>query len=132
MNFNTVNKYITLASLYCKFRQILFCCSVKLFFCSQGGVIYPSVGPFQESKYLSFCYQYACPYEVIPAQNIVTVLPNPLPSDNEKLPCISNPIPHPECLYLSSSVFFTNLTVPNKEFPGVKLLLCLNDHKFIS
>ena len=40
--------------------------------------------------------------------------PNPLPSDNERLPRASNPVPHPEYLYLSKPGFLVNLTAPNK------------------
>ena len=39
----------------------------------------------------------------------------PYPLATGKVSRLSNPIPHPEYLYLSISVFFTNLTVPNKE-----------------
>ena len=42
------------------------------------------------------------------ALNIITFLPNPLPLDNEKLPCESNPVPYPEYLYLSKSAFLVN------------------------
>ena len=45
----------------------------------------------------------------------MTFLPNPLAT--KKVPHLSNPIPYPEHLYLSA--FFTNLTVPNKEFSNV-------------
>ena len=38
-----------------------------------------------------------------------------LPSDNEKLRCVSNPIPHPKYLYLSKTVvFLVNLIAANK------------------
>ena len=57
-------------------------------------------------------------------------LPNPLPSDNEKLPCASKPIPYTEYLYLSKSTFLVNLTAPKKVVPNVKSTLCLNGHKF--
>ena len=42
-------------------------------------------------------------------------LPNAVPG-NEKLPCLSNPIPLPESPYLSISVISVNLTAPNKQF----------------
>ena len=38
-----------------------------------------------------------------------------------KLPPESNPIPYPECLYLSISAFFNNLTAPNRQFSKVIL-----------
>ena len=48
---------------------------------------------------------------------IITFLPNPS-LGNEKFPFTSNPVPNSEYLYLSISAFFTNLTVPSKEFPS--------------
>ena len=49
---------------------------------------------------------------------IITFLPNVIPG-NEKLPCLSNPIPYPEYLYLSISIFLINVTAPNKQFSNV-------------
>ena len=60
--------------------------------------------------------------------NIITFSSNPLPSDNEKLPCASNPILYPEYLYLSKSAIPVNLTTPNKEFSNVKSALSLDCH----
>ena len=60
------------------------------------------------------------------------LVPNPLPSDNKKLPCELNAIPYPDYLYSSKSAFLVNLTAPNKEFANIKLALCANGHKFIS
>lgn len=57
--------------------------------------------------------------ELISAPNIITFLPNPLLSDNEKLPRASNQIPYPGYSFFSKSVVFVvNLEVPNKEFPN--------------
>ena len=62
----------------------------------------------------------------------ILFLPNPLPSDNEKLSHVLNPVLYPECFYLSKLAFLVNLTAPNKEFSKVKSLPTVNDHKFIS
>ena len=70
-----------------------------------------------------------CPDELISATNVITFLPNPLPSVNEKLLRASNPIPYLKCLHLSKSTFLGNLTVPNKKLLNVKSALCLNGHK---
>ena len=51
-------------------------------------------------------------------KKIITFLPNPVP-ENEKLPCLSNPIPYPEYLYLSISAFLVKVTPPNKQFSNV-------------
>ena len=56
-----------------------------------------------------------CKEESISAPKIITFLPNPI-AVNPKVPYISNPIPYPECLYVSVSAFFTDLTAPNKDF----------------
>ena len=66
---------------------------------------YPCIGPFLLSTYRE---------EFIATPNIITFPPNPLA--NEKVPCLSNPIPYPEYLHLSKSAYFTNSTAPNKEF----------------
>ena len=72
-------------------------------------------------------------YSVFFIPNIITYLPNPLPSVNEKFSHAPNPMPYPECLYLSKSVaFLVNLTASNKEIAKVKSVLGLNGHKFIS
>ena len=70
-----------------------------------------------------------CPDELLSAMNIITFLANPLPSDNEKIPRVSHPLPYPEYLCLSKSAFLVNSATPNKEFSNVKLTLCLNGHK---
>ena len=46
---------------------------------------------------------------------IITLQPNP-PLGNEKVPFPSNPVPYPECLYLSIAAFLVNLIAPNKTF----------------
>ena len=46
---------------------------------------------------------------------VIQFLPNPLPT--EKVPLLSNPVPCPEYLYISTStVFLVKLTAPNKQF----------------
>ena len=45
---------------------------------------------------------------------MVTLQQNSL-LEKQEVPFLSNPIPYPEYLYLSISVFFVNLTVPNKQ-----------------
>ena len=57
----------------------------------------------------------ACTELVISAPKIIAVLPN-LPLGCEKRPIESNPIPYPEHLYLSISILFVNLAVPNRQF----------------
>ena len=51
------------------------------------------------------------------APKIVQFLPSPLRKLNS--PCLSNPIPYPEYLYLSISAFLVKLTGPNKKFSNV-------------
>ena len=55
--------------------------------------------------------------ELIPTPKIVTFLPVP-PLAREQNPCLDriHPIPYPEYLYLSISVFLSKLTAPNKQF----------------
>ena len=72
------------------------------------------------------------PYQELAYINIITFLPSPLPSENKKLPCASNPVPYAEYLYLSKPTFLINLAVPNKEFSNVTSALILHGHKFIS
>ena len=63
----------------------------------------------------------------------MSFLPEPLLSENEKLPLVSNPIPYPEYQHLSGSAFLVNLTAPNKEFPNLNLVVSTNNvHKFSS
>ena len=45
------------------------------------------------------------------------------PLGNTKVPFASNPIPYPEYLYLSMSVFLVSLTTPNRHFSKVGLKL---------
>ena len=56
--------------------------------------------------------------ELIYTPKIITFLPNPIPG-NEKLPCLSNPTPYLEYLYLSISAFLVKLTAPNKKSSSV-------------
>ena len=57
--------------------------------------------------------------EPMSTPKIITFLPNPVPG-NEKLPCLSNPIPYPEYPHLSISAFLVKLTAPNKQFSSVR------------
>ena len=66
-----------------------------------------------------------CTHELISVLNIITLLSNPLPSDNEKLPRVSNPTLYPEYLYLpKSAVFCVHLTTPKKKVSNVKSTPC--------
>ena len=47
--------------------------------------------------------------------NIITFLPDSLPSDNKKFLRELNPVPYPEYLYLSKPAFLVNLTAPKKK-----------------
>ena len=62
--------------------------------------------------------------ELISAPKIHTFLPVP-PLGCEKNPCLSNPIPYPEYLYLSIATFLVKLIVPNKQFSSAGQLLIL-------
>ena len=53
--------------------------------------------------------------ELISTPKAITFLPVP-PLGWEKDPCLLNPIPYPEYLYLLRSAFLVKLTVPNKHF----------------
>ena len=53
--------------------------------------------------------------ELMSTPKVITFLANPMPR-NEKLPCLSNPIPYPEYPYLSIPAFLVKLTAPNKQF----------------
>ena len=64
----------------------------------------------------------ACTELLIPAPKITTFWPNPQ-LGCEKVLLESNPIPYPEYLYLSISVFFVNLTATNRQFSKVTPLL---------
>ena len=52
--------------------------------------------------------------ELISNPKIILFLPNPV-TGNEKISCLSNPIPEPECTYLSISAFLVHLTTPSKQ-----------------
>ena len=69
--------------------------------------------------------------ELISTPKIITFLPNPTPGD-EKLSCLSNPIPYPEYLYLLISAFLVKLTALNKQFSSVGSLLVVLSFLFIS
>ena len=69
------------------------------------------VGPFPKNK-LSFFLLSIFVDELISTPKIITFLPNPVPG-NEKLICLSDPIPQPEYPYLSISAFLVNVTAPN-------------------
>ena len=58
-----------------------------------------------------------CTEELVSTAKIIQYLPNPLPSEN--VPFLSNPIPYPEYLYLTISLFLVKLTDPNKQFFNV-------------
>ena len=62
--------------------------------------------------------------ELISTPKVITFLPNPVP-ENEKLSCLSNPIPYPEYLHLSISAFLVKLTTPNKQSSSVRQSLML-------
>ena len=56
--------------------------------------------------------------ELMSTPKIVTFRPNPT-QGNEKLPCLSNPIPYPEYPYLFMPAFLVKATAPNKQFSSV-------------
>ena len=56
--------------------------------------------------------------ELISATQIIKFLPVP-PIRCEENPCLSNPIPYAEYLYLSIIIFFVKITAPNKQFSNV-------------
>ena len=51
--------------------------------------------------------------EMLSTPEIITFLLVPPPY--EKNPCLSNPIPYPEYLYLPKSTIFVKLTAPDKQ-----------------
>ena len=55
----------------------------------------PFVGPLLRIK-ISFFLLSACTKELLPTLNNIACLPNPLPSENEKVTGISNSIPNLE------------------------------------
>ena len=77
----------------------------------------PCVGPLPKIK-MSFFLLSIFVDEVMSIPKIATFLPNPVPG-NQKLPCLSNPIPYSKYLYLSISAFLVRLTAPNKQFSNV-------------
>ena len=95
-------------------------CSVKLIeyiFSALSVCSKPCDQPFPRTKIYFFLLSVFVD-ELIFTPKIMTFLPNAVPG-NEKLPCLSNPIPLPESPYLSISVISVNLTAPNKQFPSV-------------
>ena len=74
---------------------------------------------FEELKCLFLCYQYEQMNSSTPTPKIIVLLPK-LPVGCVKTPFPSNPIPYPEYLYLSTSVFLVILTASNKQFSKVK------------
>ena len=86
--------------------EILQLCSVKLIediFSGLSVCSNPCVGPLPKIKIYLFLFSIFVD-ELMSAPKIITYLPNPVPG-NEKRPCISNPIPCPEYLYLLISAF---------------------------
>ena len=57
--------------------------------------------------------------ELMSTQKIIMFSSNPVPG-NEKLLCLSNPIPYPEYPYLSMSAFLVKVTASNKQFCKVE------------
>ena len=76
----------------------------------------PCVGPLPRIR-ISFYLLPIYADELISAPNIITFLLNPLPLDNEKLPCTSNPMPYSEYLCLLKSAFLVN-SIQDGLFPG--------------
>ena len=72
---------------------------------------------YPKSKYL-FVLLPVFVDELMSSPKIITLLPNPVPG-NEKFPCLSNPTPRPEYLYLSIAAFLVRLTAPNEQFSSV-------------
>ena len=68
-----------------------------------------SVGPSPIIK-ASFFLLSTGKEDFISAPKIMAFLPEPSVW-NEKVPFISDPIPYPDCLHLSISAVFTNLTI---------------------
>ena len=74
-------------------------------------VLIPVFDLFQELKYPFFLLSIFVD-ELMSTLKIITFLPNPVPG-NDKLPCLSNPIPYPEYFYLPISSFLARLTASN-------------------
>ena len=64
--------------------------------------------------------------------NIITFVPNSLPSDKEKVSRGSNQIAYFQQKHLSGSEFLVNVTAPNKELDNYILLSRSSVHKSIS
>ena len=102
-------------------RQNFFPVTIKLIeyiFSALSVCSSPCVGPSLKIKIYFFLLSIFVD-ELMSTPKIITFLPNPVPG-NEKLPCLSNPIPYPEYPYLSMSAFLVKLTAPNKQFSKVE------------
>ena len=78
---------------------------------------HPCTGPLPKIK-ISFFLLSVFVDELIFTPKIITFLRNPV-SGNEKRPCLSNPVPHPEYPYLPMSAFSIKLTASIKQFSSV-------------
>ena len=78
----------------------------------------PYVGPLPKIKIYFFLLSVFVD-ELMSTPKIITFLPILVPG-NEKLPCLSNPVPYPEYPYLLMSAFLVRLTAPNKQFSNVR------------
>ena len=131
MDFDNINIQKTICSIIKKFKQT---CSLKVMAYSFY-IIYVllsilCIGPLtriNKSYFLLSTRQ----DEFISTPNIITLLPNPLPLDQEKVPFTTNLFPIPECLFLSKSALLINLTAPSKGFPNFKSEFRLNIRKSI-
>ena len=68
--------------------------------------------------------------DLISTLKVITFLPDPVPG-NEKLPCLSNPIPYPEYLYLSISAFLFEVTAPNKTMFQCRIIAYVNAFTYL-
>ena len=82
---------------------------------------YPCVGAAPRNE-ISFFLVINCAEELISTPKVIIFWAN-LPLRNKKVPRESDLILHPEYLFLSISVFFVNLTAPNKQFSEVEIKL---------
>ena len=91
-------------------QNILLCFAklIKYIFSAVSECSNPCVGPLPKIK-ISFFLLSICTKALISTPKVITFLPNPI-SRNEKFPCLSNPIPYPEYLYLSKSAFLVKIT----------------------
>ena len=133
LNFQSNDKLFIL--LQWKLNQNFFGCFVNIteYFFSAVSLVSSSfcVGLLPRIKILFFFFSIYI-NELISTQNIITFLPSPLPSDNEKLPFALNSAPYLEYKYLSGSAYVVNSIAPNIECPKSKSLSALNSLKFIS